>query len=404
MLLSCHVCGSTNVRELAGATTIVGVSSDCVPLGHGQRLAACLNCRTIVTILSEAWRELCRDIYVGYEAYRQAAGSEDLVFTGQGAASGRSGRILDLCASDVSGTARPWLDFGCGNGAFLRSVSERFPGQKLVGMEFDDHVRDEIIGIPGVLDLVTSWDSDLASGLGVVSMIHVLEHIEDPRALLKTVREQLMPGGTLVVEVPHVWTNPYALTVSDHATHFGPASLLRLVVSAGFDVSWVAADRVPGEITLVARRPVGREHAHGPGEEERLGESTSAIGILDAGMPQQLLDGLVATAGWLADQREAYETLGILGTSVAGTWAAASLGLSHDLWVDEDPTRAGLAWLGKRIYTPREVPPGTQVLAVLAPSKARLASGRLTAAFQQFTVATPPDFGAALEGADSLDW
>ena len=401
---SCHVCGSTGVHELMGATSIVGVSSDCIPLASGQRLAVCLSCGTIVTILSDAWRELCRDIYEGYEAYRQAAGSEDLVFTGQGSSRGRSGRIIDLCASELGGTKRPWLDFGCGNGTFLRSVSEHFPGQRLVGMEFDDHVRDEIIGIPGVLGLITSWDSDLAQDLGVISMIHVLEHIEDPRALLQRVWEKLTPGGALIVEVPHIWTNPYALTVSDHATHFGTASLSRLVESAGFDVAWIAADEVPGEITLVARRPFGRVEVRESPAKWQLDQADSADRVLDAPMPQRLVDGLIATTEWLAEQRAANETLGILGTSIAGTWAAATIDLQHDLWVDEDPARTGLAWLGKRVYTPGDVPSGTQVLAVLAPSKARSAAGRLAASFPQFTIAVPPELGGSFKSSDLLGW
>lgn len=399
----CHVCGSPHIQELVGSTSIVGVSSDCVPMGEGQRLAGCRQCGTVVTMLSDSWREMCREIYVGYEAYRQAAGSEDLVFTGSGESSGRSKRIIDLCVSELGDVTRPWLDFGCGNGTFLRSVSAQFPTQRLVGMEFDDHVRDEVISIPGVLDLITSWDSHLAEDLGVISMIHVLEHIENPLALLRTARERLAPGGALLVEVPNVWTNPYALTVSDHATHFGVSSLSRLVASAGFDIAWAGADEIPGEITLVARRPTTGTRSPGVLAGATLDEGDGGTPVFDARLPQLLVDGLVATSSWLDHQRKANETLGILGTSIAGTWAAASLDLRHDLWVDEDPSRAGRAWLGKIVYTPSEVPTGTQVLAVLAPTKARSAADRLAQRFRGFAVAIPPAFDDSLGMSDWIE-
>lgn len=37
----------------------------------------------------------------------------------------------------------------------------------------------------------------------VITLMHVLEHLEDPVGMLRRCRELLSPGGTLVVEVPH---------------------------------------------------------------------------------------------------------------------------------------------------------------------------------------------------------
>jgi len=270
-----------------------------------------------------------------------------------------------------------------------------------VGFEFDDHAKDNIVGIPGVVDLVTSWDSHLAEDLGVISMIHVLEHIEDPRSLLRTAWSRLAPGGLLVVEVPHVWTNPYALTVSDHATHFGAASLTRLIRSAGFTIVWTGTDAVPGELTIVARRDAN----YPEGDEFALRvASLYPHSDFHAQLPQKLVNELVATSEWLVNQRMATGTLGILGTSIAGTWAGATIDLSHDIWVDEDHSRAGLTWLGKSVYPPGQVPRGARVLAMLAPSKAHPAAKRLTANYAQFSIHIPPTFVEPVIGAGLHLW
>jgi len=155
----------------------------------------------------------------------------------------------------------------------MRAVGRRLEGQRLIGMEFDTQGRVEILRIPGVVDLVTSWDNELASNLRVVSMIHVLEHIENPTTLLANAYESLAAGGLLLVQVPHFWTNPYVFLVGDHATHFDPHALKWLVESIGFEVEWFQADLVPGELTLVARRP---HHAAHLSTRDELGQTLIA--------------------------------------------------------------------------------------------------------------------------------
>jgi len=346
-------------------------------------------------MLNDEWRTLCTNVYSEYQAYRQSAGSEDLVFSTEGLSGGRSDRLLDLWSTEVSGTGGLWLDFGCGNGSFMRSVSRRLNGQRLIGMEFDTQGRDKIICIPGVVDLVTSWDDELVYDLGVISMIHVLEHMENPATLLSNAFKSLTDGGLLLVQVPHVWTNPYVILVGDHATHFEAASLRRLVESTGFEIAWIKADLIPGELTLVARRP------HGTAQTSELNGSSralmtdadqSSVGKIISVRAQKLVDNLVATADWLAVQRNDQQIFGILGTSIAGTWAAESIGRQHDFWVDEDHSRAGRSWLGRYVLEPQKVPDGAKVFAVLAPTKARAAAERLNENYGTFEVILPPAF------------
>jgi SAM-dependent methyltransferase len=395
-MLNCHICGDSNLKELLGFEGLTGLSSDCMPLGPSHGRAACLTCRTVVTLVSEEWRDLCTNVYSKYQAYRQSAGSEDQVFTTDGFSNGRSDRVLDLWLTEVRETKGLWLDFGCGNGSFLRAVGRRLEGKRLVGMEFDTQGRAEIIRIPGVIDLVTSWDNEVVSDLGVVSMIHVLEHMENPTNLLTDAFKSLTDGGLLLVQVPHVWTNPYVILVGDHATHFDSHSLRRLVESIGFEVEWVQSDLVPGELTLVARRPhhaAQRSKRNGLGQALMAERSPANDGEIIAARAQKLVDNLVATSEWLVEQRNDQQILGILGTSIAGTWAAESIGRRHDFWVDEDRSRVGRSWLGRQVLEPQKVPNGAKVLAVLAPTKARAAAARLGASHDAFEVILPPAFG-----------
>jgi len=84
---------------------------------------------------------------------------------------------------------------------------------------------------PGTVDVVTLW--------------HVLEHVEHPAATLATLRSWLRPGGVLLVGVPNLasWqariggTRWWHLDLPRHRTHFTAPGLRVLLRRTGFDVA-----------------------------------------------------------------------------------------------------------------------------------------------------------------------
>lgn len=85
----------------------------------------------------------------------------------------------------------------------------------------------------------------------IITMSHVLEHIIAPTALLHRLREALLPGGVLLIEVPNaedpllrVWRGLYRpLCPGDHVSFFDVASLRRLVTKSGFEVLDIVSPR-----------------------------------------------------------------------------------------------------------------------------------------------------------------
>lgn len=93
-----------------------------------------------------------------------------------------------------------------------------------------------------------------ADSFDVVTINHVLEHIEEPAATLAEIRRILVPGGLLVVGVPNIgsimarlkgarWAS---LRPDEHIWHFTPATLKQLASQAGFDlVHFESRDNYP---------------------------------------------------------------------------------------------------------------------------------------------------------------
>ncbi len=79
----------------------------------------------------------------------------------------------------------------------------------------------------------------------LVCMYHVLEHVEDPLSMLKTIRELLADGGMLMIEVPNI-SSAMAVRKGDrwpavqpqelHVSQFTPVTLAQLLGRAGLDV------------------------------------------------------------------------------------------------------------------------------------------------------------------------
>ena len=71
-------------------------------------------------------------------------------------------------------------------------------------------------------------------------------------------------------------------------------------------------------------------------------------------------------------------SIGIFGTSIAGTWLAESVQDKVTFFVDEDPNRIGRHHLHKPIVSPDELASGAKVLVPLPPEIAIKVANRLS--------------------------
>lgn len=90
------------------------------------------------------------------------------------------------------------LDLGAGACGFVRMVQDQGIAAAVAGVEPERRVRahwgsrlelyDSLEAAPGAYDVITAF--------------HVFEHLPDPRAMLASIRERLVPGGFAIIEVP----------------------------------------------------------------------------------------------------------------------------------------------------------------------------------------------------------
>lgn len=175
---------------------------------------------------------------------------------------GRLGRLRRFASRriwwtpDLPANARV-LELGSGAGHFVRHAVARgwevhalepaeAPAQRLAreARVTVHRAAAESLDVPaGSFDAVFAW--------------MVLEHLEDPPAVVRAIRRALRPDGYFVFSVPNAgcWeftafrTHWYALDVPRHLWHWTPATLRRLLATSGFTVERVHHQKVLKNVT-----------------------------------------------------------------------------------------------------------------------------------------------------------
>jgi 2-polyprenyl-3-methyl-5-hydroxy-6-metoxy-1,4-benzoquinol methylase len=133
------------------------------------------------------------------------------------------------------------LDMGCGAGDML--MLGQWMGWQVVGVDFDPIAVQfaQARGLPVRLGTLEAQSFPEGS-FDAVLLSHVIEHVHDPRGLLREIRRILAPGGRLLLSTPNASSWGHHVLRSDwpfldpprHLNIFSVPSLLRLCREAGF--------------------------------------------------------------------------------------------------------------------------------------------------------------------------
>jgi SAM-dependent methyltransferase len=165
---------------------------------------------------------------------------------------------------------RVCMDVGCGGGSFLDLV--KGVARTTIGIEPTAALRGAVadaghLAFPYCADVPAEW----AGRVDVAVAFSIVEHVEDPVALLEDVGRLVTPGGRLLVSTPNRRDVLLELLPDDYARffyrvvhlwYFDAASLTALLHRAGFcDVAVRHVHRFDlsnAVLWLRDRRPTGR--------------------------------------------------------------------------------------------------------------------------------------------------
>lgn len=224
--IPCNLCGGVDVAELSMR------GRD----GEKLRTVACKACGLVWTDPRPAEEEV-KDYYE--QEYRL---SYKGTYTPKMKHVLRAGRIAQQRYDRIRSYLQPGdqvLDCGAGGGEFLYLLKTH--GYGVTGIE-PNRGYGEFAAGEYELDINVGFIQQMTfepASFTLITIFHVLEHTEDPLAILKLLRSWLQPGGTLVVEVPNVENVAQTPISRFHLAHiysFSPYTLKKLGERAGLKV------------------------------------------------------------------------------------------------------------------------------------------------------------------------
>jgi len=130
------------------------------------------------------------------------------------------------------------LDYGCGTGTFVDFLHQK--KHKCIGVE--PYAKARTIAKARGLPVYESLDALPKANIKVIVLWHVLEHVDDPIALLQTFYQLLPKSGALILALPnllsqdaqHYQQDWAAFDVPRHLWHFSKQGIIQLTEKQGF--------------------------------------------------------------------------------------------------------------------------------------------------------------------------
>lgn len=353
---TCHICYASKLTFFSEYPNLPRVASDCVPWRAGGKLAICDACNCVQNPVDAAWHQETAEIYGRYKIYRQSVVCDNKQFMPRSAKIFQ--QIKPFLNVDKPGRL---LDIGCANGELLRYFTNIAPHWKMAGFEIDEKCRQEIENIPNVEAFYSGSLQKISQGFDLITLMHVFEHLPDPKKWLQDLKPLLNAGGLILIQVPDPKQNPYNLLVADHCSHFLMSDLIRIAQDANYQIVAHSKEWVKRELSLLLQ----------PLPTTTAGKVTMSSPYLLFNDKSNTYPGNSLT--WLqsimdlANNFAKNKPCGIWGTAIAGTWLYSVLENGADFFVDEDASRIGQQHLGKPILHPEDAPRGSNIFLALTP-------------------------------------
>jgi cyclopropane fatty-acyl-phospholipid synthase-like methyltransferase len=156
----------------------------------------------------------------------------------------RVARILNLLDQTP---ARSLIDLGCGNGQLLDEIAKRFPQVKLAGIDLSENqVQENRVREPAIEWIATDLQKpvEVHDTFDVVVASEIIEHLDQPDALLRNAASMTNAGGMLILTTQ---SGPIRETERrvGHIRHFHASTLDTMLRNNGWSPRRIWNDGFP---------------------------------------------------------------------------------------------------------------------------------------------------------------
>lgn len=196
------------------------------------------------------------------------------------------------------------IEHGCGTGFVLAELQRVFPQAEVTGADlFAEGLAFARRRFAGPLLQVDVLAAGFKEAFDVAGFFDVLEHLDDDVRVLRALREQLRPGGCLLLTVPAhmaLWSDYDAAAC--HRRRYSRSQLTARLAEAGFRVDYCTEFMSVLFPLMWVRRRLKR--GADPGKTESSGDPTRELADLKIHpLPNRMLELVLRPEAWLISRR-----------------------------------------------------------------------------------------------------
>lgn len=241
VISSCHVCGSERHEETAS-----GYDYEYQTCSNKWKVVKCSDC-TFSWLNPRPASDTLSTIYPkNYYSYAADMKINPIALWAKKKIDRR--KIKTILKHLTNPQSSNYLDIGCGDGRYLLAAkTEGMPIQALHGLELDETQVETLrtSGLQVLCEKVEDCRSYENNSIDLITMFHVIEHVNKPRDVIRKLEAWLKPDGILAIETPNIDSIDYRLFKNGlwggfhfprHWTFFSPSSLIQLLEQEGLKV------------------------------------------------------------------------------------------------------------------------------------------------------------------------
>ena len=236
------------------------------------------------------------------------------------------------------------LDIGCFDGRMLLELDSRTNFADLWGFDINPHVEN-IFPHKDNFHFVKDNLQDLEVGsFDMITLSHSIMYIPSFNELIDSISYLLKNDGIFFIQIPDILKNPYGTLMGDQHFIFTEKSLRNILSKFGFRSNVIINNYFPSELLIAAQF----NEVSDLSRFEK--DNTFKKNINKLNIVKKNLENL--------DDRE----YTVLGTTVNAAFVDEIIGNKIKYFVDEDRSKVGNIFRGKKIIDPRDLKAKYQTL------------------------------------------
>jgi 2-polyprenyl-3-methyl-5-hydroxy-6-metoxy-1,4-benzoquinol methylase len=352
---SCRACGYEILYYLDLPTNSFTISDCSRWNGPNPQFYVC-NCGYVGKLLNDSYKKALDRSYENYDPYWQNRKTENQETVSEQKSLdlstkkllNRSGLLIKYLieSSFISlKTANPIniLEYGCGSGPFIDALTNSEIKNYLVdAADLNDTHYEAISKKSKFRRFYNLVNQEIDQAYDLITLVHVLEHVNDPIELLNDLSKLLAEDGKILLQIPNALINPFDFIIADHLSHFNILNIINLIQKSNLELLNYSIEVIPKEITLLLGRKL---------KEFNKIEIPALNDKME--LPRDFIYYYENTIDRLGPKQEII----IYGTSIGSLWLTSVVeqkGFKVSAYLDEDEGRVGNNINSVKIMHPKD--------------------------------------------------